>query len=64
MTCTGCEKKLYKSLDMMAEISNIKTSLLLAQAEFDLSRTSATIDTLDTIKAIEKMTGFTCTTMT
>jgi len=64
MTCTRCEKKLYKSLDMMAEISNIKTSLLLAQAEFDLSRTSATIDTLDTIKAIEKMTGFTCTTMT
>ncbi|MCJ1255323.1 hypothetical protein MMC24_003139 [Lignoscripta atroalba] len=64
MTCTGCEKKLYRSLDMMPEISNIKTSLLLAQAEFDLGKSSATVDTLITIKAIEKATGFTCTKMT
>ena len=64
MTCTGCEKTLYGSLDMIPEISNVKTSLLLAQAEFDLSISSATVDTLSTIKAIEKMTGFTCTKMT
>ncbi|CUS14361.1 unnamed protein product [Tuber aestivum] len=64
MTCTGCEKKLRKSLDMIPEISNVKTSLLLAQAEFDLSRSSAAVDVLNTIKAIEKMTGFTCTKMT
>ena len=64
MTCTGCEKTLYGSLVMIPEISNVKTSLLLAQAEFDLSISSATVDTLSTIKAIEKMTGFTCTQMT
>ncbi|KFX98620.1 hypothetical protein V490_02203, partial [Pseudogymnoascus sp. VKM F-3557] len=64
MTCTGCEKKLYGSLDMIPEISNVKTSLLLAQVEFDLSISSATVDTLSTIKAIENMTGFTCTKMT
>ena len=64
MTCTGCEKKLYRSLDMLPAISNIKTSLLLAQAEFDLSRSSTSSDTVNTIKTIEKMTGFTCTKMT
>ncbi|KFY62736.1 hypothetical protein V496_04425 [Pseudogymnoascus sp. VKM F-4515 (FW-2607)] len=64
MTCTGCEKMLYGSLDMIPEISNIKTSLLLGQAEFDLRISSATVDTLSTIKAIEKMTGFTCTKVT
>lgn len=64
MTCTGCEKLLYGSLGMIPEISNVKTSLLLAQAEFDLRLSSAAVDTPNTIKAIEKMTGFTCTKMT
>ncbi|OBT47419.1 hypothetical protein VE00_03240 [Pseudogymnoascus sp. WSF 3629] len=64
MTCTGCEKLLYGSLGMIPEISNVKTSLLLAQAEFDLRLSSAAMDTPNTIKAIEKMTGFTCTKMT
>jgi Cu2+-exporting ATPase len=49
---------------MILEISNVKTSLLLAQAEFDLSRSSVIVDALNTIKAIKKMTGFTCTKMT
>jgi Cd2+-exporting ATPase len=62
MTCTGCEKKLYRSLDSLPAISNIKTSLLLAQAEFDLSG-SASIDSGSIINTIEKMTGFTCTKM-
>lgn len=38
MTCTGSEKKLYRSLDSLPAISNVKASLVLAQAEFDLSR--------------------------
>jgi heavy metal translocating P-type ATPase len=59
MTCTGCEKKLYRSLDSLPAISNVKTSLVLAQAEFDL-RGSGTGNTLDIIKTIERMTGFTC----
>lgn len=63
MTCIGCEKKLYRSLDSISTISNIKTSLLLAQAEFDLKGSSTSIETVKTIKIIEKMTGFTCTRM-
>ncbi|KAF8863868.1 copper-translocating P-t [Acephala macrosclerotiorum] len=63
MTCTGCEKKLFRSLDSLPSISNIKTSLVLAQAEFDVSSSSA-IDTASVIKTIEKMTGFTCSKMT
>lgn len=59
MTCTGCEKKLYRSLDSLPAISNVKTSLVLAQAEFDL-RGSDTGDSVDIIKTIERMTGFTC----
>jgi heavy metal translocating P-type ATPase len=62
MTCTGCEKKLYRSLDSLPAISNIKTSLVLAQAEFDLSGSSTV--RVNIIKIIEKMTGFTCTKMT
>jgi copper chaperone CopZ len=62
MTCTGCEKKLYRSLDSLPVISNIKTSLVLAQAEFDLTGSTA-VDSVNIIKTIEKMTGFTCTKM-
>ena len=62
MTCTGCEKKLYRSLDSLPAISNIKTSLVLAQAEFDLS--GSTVDSVNIVATIEKMTGFTCTKMT
>ncbi|KFY95584.1 hypothetical protein V500_02708 [Pseudogymnoascus sp. VKM F-4518 (FW-2643)] len=62
MTCTGCEKKLYRSLDSLPAISNIKTSLVLAQTEFDLS--GSTVDSINIIETIEKMTGFTCTKMT
>lgn len=59
MDCTGCEKKLYKSLASLTELSNIKTSLLLAQAEFDLFP-SIFIHGNNIINTIEKMTGFTC----
>jgi Cd2+-exporting ATPase len=62
MTCTGCEKKLYRSLDSLPAVSNIKTSLVLAQAEFDLSG-STSVGGVNIIKTIEKMTGFTCTKM-
>jgi Cu2+-exporting ATPase len=30
MTCTGCEKKLYRSFGSLLAILNIKTSLVLA----------------------------------
>lgn len=63
MTCVGCEKKLYKSLRSLPVISNIKTSLVLAQAEFDLSASNS-IDSNNITNLIERMTGFTCTKVT
>lgn len=64
MTCTGCEKSLAKALTSMPAISNIKTSLVLGRAEFDLRTISSDATVVDTIKTLEKMTGFTCAKMT
>lgn len=63
MTCVGCEKKLRRALESLPEISNIKTSLVLAQAEFDLNASSS-VNSDNTTKVIERMTGFTCTKVT
>lgn len=60
MDCTGCEKKLFKSLASLPELSNIKTSLLLAQAEFDLA-SSHSVHGDNITNLIKKMTGFSCT---
>jgi Cd2+-exporting ATPase len=59
MTCVGCEKKLYKSLRSLPVISNIKTSLVLAQAKFDLSASNS-IDSNN----ITNVPGFSCTKVT
>ncbi|TGO76824.1 hypothetical protein BELL_0135g00160 [Botrytis elliptica] len=64
MTCTGCEKSLSKALTSMPAVSNIKTSLVLGRAEFDIRASSADINVAETIKSLEKMTGFTCSKMT
>lgn len=64
MTCTGCEKSLSKALTSMPAVSNIKTSLVLGRAEFDFRASSADISVDETIKTLEKMTGFTCSKMT
>ncbi|KAJ3555594.1 hypothetical protein NM688_g2489 [Phlebia brevispora] len=56
MTCTGCENKLIRALQAQATITNIKTSLVLARAEFDYSGEEDDLQTL--ISAIEKRTGF------
>ena len=59
MDCTGCENKLFKSLTSLTELSNIKTSLLLAQAEFDLLPSNS-IDGSKIVHVVQKMTGFAC----
>jgi copper chaperone CopZ len=64
MTCTGCEKSLFKALTSMPAVSNIKTSLVLGRAEFDFRAISTDISVAETIKTLEKMTGFTCSKMT
>jgi copper chaperone CopZ len=58
MTCTGCERKLHKSLKSLSAVSNIKTSIILSQAEFDLC---GSVPGGSIISFIEKRTGFTCT---
>ena len=60
MTCTGCEKKLFRALDSLSVTSNVKTSLILSQAEFDI-KTTGTVDDTAAVKTVERMTGFTCT---
>jgi Cd2+-exporting ATPase len=63
MTCTGCEKNLYKTLNSYPEISNIKTSLLFAQAEFNL-RNSTALNPGNVARIIAKKTGFVCSRVT
>lgn len=36
MTCTGCETKLHRTITKLDSVRNLKTSLVLARAEFDL----------------------------
>lgn len=56
MTCTGCENKLIRALQAIPTIHHIKTSLVLARAEFDYSGAEEDLKTL--IGVIEKRTGF------
>ena len=58
LTCVGCETKLFRSLQGIPGVSNLRTSLVLAQAEFDLDPKSGPLTEI--IKAVEKTTGFTC----
>ena len=63
MTCTGCERKLYQALESIPSISNVQTSLVLAQADFDLNE-AAFIETTDITKTVERITGFVCKRIT
>ena len=60
MTCTGCEKKLFRALTSLPEVSAVKTSLLLAQAEFSL-QPSDNVDVENIASNLQEMTGFICT---
>ena len=62
MTCSGCERKLFRLLQSIPSISRLKTSVALSQAEFDFSG-DPTVDVSILIGAIGKMTGFTCRRM-
>lgn len=58
MTCTGCETKLKRTLDSLRAVNNLKTSLVLSRAEFDLDLRSGTV--ADVIKHLERTTEFKC----
>ncbi|KAE9364248.1 copper-translocating P-type ATPase [Stipitochalara longipes BDJ] len=58
MTCTGCETKLERTLANIPGISKIKTSLVLARAEFDVSTAQISVD--EAVVRLQKATGFEC----
>ncbi|KAL8893308.1 MAG: hypothetical protein Q9192_005398, partial [Flavoplaca navasiana] len=58
MTCTGCETKLKRTLGTVESVKNLKTSLILARAEFDLDTGPGTL--ADVLKHLERTTEFKC----
>lgn len=62
MTCTGCETKLHRTLATVAGVENIKTSLVLSRAEFDVELSLVTVD--DVVKHLEHTTEFKCEKIT
>ncbi len=58
LTCTGCETKLFRSLCSLPGVLNLQTSLVLAQAEFDMDETAGPV--AQVIRSVEKSTGFAC----
>ncbi|THW78416.1 heavy metal translocatin [Aureobasidium pullulans] len=61
MTCTGCETKLKRTLGSLA-ISNLKTSVVLGRAEFDLD--PIIMSASDVVLHLQRTTEFKCTEMT
>ncbi|CEP62631.1 cation-transporting P-type ATPase PCA1 LALA0_S06e00122g [Lachancea lanzarotensis] len=58
MTCTGCETKLLKTLQRVPTLINLKTSLVLARAEFDLDIEISPVSQV--LKHLERTTEFRC----
>lgn len=62
MTCTGCETKLQRSLATLNSVINLKTSLILARAEFDLDLSTGSV--AEVIKHLKRTTEFECERIT
>jgi len=58
MTCSGCEKNLLNALSTIRTIRNIKTSLILARAEFDIDLNHVSVD--DAVASVRRKTGYVC----
>ncbi|KAL4994238.1 E1-E2 ATPase-domain-containing protein [Aspergillus recurvatus] len=56
MTCTGCETKLKRNLGTLQSVQNLKTSLVLSRAEFDLNVGIQSLDGV--LRHLEKTTEF------
>ncbi|GLI72555.1 hypothetical protein PoHVEF18_000732 [Penicillium ochrochloron] len=56
MTCTGCETKLIRNLSAVAGVKNLKTSLILSRAEFDVDLSVLRVK--DAIRYLERTTEF------
>ncbi|KAK3368347.1 E1-E2 ATPase-domain-containing protein [Podospora didyma] len=62
MTCTGCETKLRRALAPLDSVKNLKTSLVLSRAEFDLDLAAGSL--VDVMKQVERTTEFKCERIT
>ncbi|KAG8167288.1 hypothetical protein KVR01_002977 [Diaporthe batatas] len=62
MTCTGCETKLKRTLASLDSVKNLKTSLVLSRAEFDLDPGTGSV--ADVVKHLERTTEFKCEQVT
>ena len=58
LTCVSCENKLHRSLSIVPSVQNLRTSLILCQAEFDLDLSIISVD--DVIRAVKRTSGFIC----
>ncbi|CUS20153.1 LAQU0S01e00166g1_1 [Lachancea quebecensis] len=58
MTCTGCETKLRKTLLKVSGLNNLKTSLVLSLAEFDLDTQLANVN--EVMKHLKRTSEFQC----
>jgi Cd2+-exporting ATPase len=56
MTCVGCETKLQRSLATLKAIRNLKTSLVLCRAEFDMDLRYESVESI--IRQLQRMTEF------
>ncbi|KAK3985858.1 E1-E2 ATPase-domain-containing protein [Cladorrhinum sp. PSN332] len=61
MTCTGCETKLVRTLGAHPVVKNLKTSLVLSRAEFDVVGAASVVEVM---KHLERTTEFKCERIT
>ncbi|KAI2671307.1 hypothetical protein LCP963914a_9668 [Penicillium roqueforti] len=58
MTCTGCETKLSRTLDTLPAVKDLKTSLVLSRAEFNIDLRLSSVE--EVMKHLERTTEFKC----
>lgn len=59
MTCTGCETKLSRALVTVPAVKDLKTSLVLSRAEFNIDLRLGSVE--EVMKHLERTTEFKCT---
>ncbi|KAF5722777.1 Cu2+-exporting ATPase [Fusarium mundagurra] len=58
MTCTGCETKLNRTLATVPAVNDLKTSLVLSRAEFNIDLRLGSVN--EVIRHLERTTEFKC----
>ncbi|KAM0244231.1 hypothetical protein ACHAP5_006444 [Fusarium lateritium] len=58
MTCTGCETKLNRTLATVPAVKDLKTSLVLSRAEFNIDLRLGSVE--EVLKHLERTTEFKC----